>query len=83
MRAAKASHGERLAFARKPDAAELTALPRPDVIFLSKPDFHDVHGTVSGYITTHGYQTIKRLPAFVIWVRPGGGLESIFESPRP
>lgn len=83
LRAAKASHGERLAFARKPDAAELTALPRPDVIFLSKPDFHDVHGTVSGYITTHGYQTIKRLPAFVIWVRPGGGLESIFESPRP
>lgn len=82
LHAAKTSVGERLAFARKPDAAELAVLPRPDVIFLSKPDFHDVHGTVSSYITTHGYREIKRLPAFVIWTRPGGGLESIFDRAR-
>lgn len=80
LHAAKRRAGDRLAFVVRPTAAEIAALPRPDIVFQSKSDVFDIHGTIAGYISANGLRESTRLPAFVIWIRPGIGLETLFES---
>jgi hypothetical protein len=66
----KQRFGERLIFAVRPTPEQLAAWPRPDVVIQSKPDIFDIHGTVTRYLRANGFRDARRIPAFVIWMRP-------------
>jgi len=50
---------------------DVRALPRPQVIILSKPDVHDAGGVVQQIIAEDHYQVAARYQSFVIWTNAG------------
>ena len=61
----------------------LTNGPPPDVIFLSKPDVHDVQGFVQEYLRRPGYVLSGRLSAFEVWVSPVAAKDPIWGQSPP
>ena len=61
----------------------LTNGPPPDVIFLSKPDVHDVQGFVQEYLRRPGYVLSGRLSAFEVWVSPVAANDPIWGRSPP
>jgi hypothetical protein len=51
----------------QPTAAELAALPAPDLIALSKRDLYDAHGAVEAFARERGFRLTQRLQAFDIY----------------
>jgi hypothetical protein len=50
---------------------EIVTWPEPDLIFQSKPDVFDGHGTLAALIHARQYRLARRFPAFSVWSRPG------------
>ena len=46
------------------DRKALAALPKPDVILISKPELHDTTGAVKNYIEEHRFRLTRRFMAF-------------------
>jgi hypothetical protein len=63
-----------------PDTAVLVAypkqgfdrgLPRPDLVFTSKPDVYDEVGAVNDYLAREGFRPTPSVAAFTLWRPPG------------
>ena len=54
-------------FLKEPLASDLASRPEPHMIVRSKPDVYDRLGTLSQYISSHGYRLTHVFQAFEIW----------------
>jgi hypothetical protein len=52
-----------------PEQTSLQALPRPDLVLLSKPDLYDGRGAIQSYLKQNNYHLVQKLPAFTVWRR--------------
>ena len=52
-----------------PELASLKALPKPDLVLLSKADLYDRHGAVQTFLKQNNYRLAQQLSAFTVWRR--------------
>jgi hypothetical protein len=52
-----------------PSREQLAALPRPDVVLMSKPDIFDHNGAMMEFLREYGYERVDQRQAFIIWRR--------------
>ncbi len=52
-----------------PEPASLQALPKPDLVLLSKPDLYDGQGAIQSYLNQNNYRLVQKLSAFTVWRR--------------
>jgi hypothetical protein len=72
--------GARLVFCNRPTTLDLATWPAPDLIFQSKPDIFDSEGSVRTYLEKFQFREVGRLPAFVIWAKPGANIGPVVPS---
>ena len=49
---------------------QLSLIPRPDIVFFTKPDLYDRFSAVSTFLRDEKYAPTEALPAFQIWTPP-------------
>jgi hypothetical protein len=48
------------------------ALPKPDLVIVSKPDVYDARGALAAYLKENNYQKATSFTAFTVWKAPEG-----------
>lgn len=84
LRAASDKIGQgRVIWFNAENARDTENQPAPDLIFLSKPDVHDIGNKVLSYIDAQGYRRIAELAAFRIYSRTVSGQECAMPPAMP
>jgi hypothetical protein len=58
---------DRVALVVNQSAADLRALPEPELVIASKPEIYDNAGALAQYLRDRQYRRVSILPAFTIW----------------
>jgi hypothetical protein len=56
-----------------PSKGDLSDLPLPNLVLLSKPDVYDSQGALGEFLSTNAYRKAMSFPAFSGWTKPASG----------